>query len=211
MKIKHITSVWRTALAALVILASLVAFSSVPVHAHCKGKHSPPNAHCDGDPGGGNSEIQVSTTIGNSTAWQADGAGPYVNDEKNVRNLFNDTGYFVLTMHKRQNRPGTRKVFWDLPTPVTLPSGPTITGTDDLDNHKTIIQVGKFTGVDLGALALGPGNAAHGVDMLLDLIVFNGNKKAGNDAVLVHYDPSGDHCDGMPTSGVSVERTDSGS
>ena len=96
---------------------------------------------------------------------------------------------------------------------VDLPSGLVTTGTEDLEsqgkNHKTVIQVGKFTNVDLRAL--GPGESFTDVDMLLDLYVFNGNKQAGSDIVLVRYSPDGTQCDGRSTSGVTVERTDSGS
>lgn len=206
MNIKHITSVWRTTLTVLVILASLAAFSSVPVHAHCKGKHSPPNAHCDGDPGGGSVEIAVSTTIGNSIGIQNDSSGAYIHNVENVRNLFNTSGYFVLTMHKRQNRPGSRKVLWSLPKTVDL-GGISIDGTGDIEDagkdHKTIIQVGKFTGDDLRALD--EGDFVENVDMILDLMLFNGNKATG-DILFVRYSPDGSQCNGNSTAGATVTR-----
>ncbi len=95
---------------------------------------------------------------------------------------------------------------------VDLPSGLVTTGTEDLEsqgfNHKTVIQVGKFTNVDLRAL--GVGQSAYNVDMILDLYVFNCKKKAGSDIVLVRYIPDGSQCDGRSTSGVTVARTDGG-
>ncbi len=96
---------------------------------------------------------------------------------------------------------------------VELPSGLVTTGTEDLEsqgkNHKTVIQVGKFTDVDLRAI--GPDESALDVDMLLDLYVFDGNKRSKNDIVLVRYSPDGSQCFGNLTSGVTVKRTDGGS
>ena len=233
---KLLINFWTASTTVLIVLGCLTLLVSSDSFAHCKGKHTGNHEHCQGDDGGSQtSEIAVETTFncptgvdgnddpirncpaGDSSSFQADDvASPYIHDVNNVRNLFNGSGYFVLTMHKRQNRPGTRKVFWDLPQAVALPSGLVTMGTEDLEsqgkNHKTIIQVGKFTNVDLRALAPapGPGNVALDVDMLLDLVVFNGNKQAGNDIVMVHYSPDGNNCDGFPTSGVTVERTDMG-
>ena len=172
---------------------------------HCKGKHKK-DPGC-GDPGGGSSEILVSTTIGNSSGIQSDSKGAYIHNVENVANLFNTSGYFVLTMHKRQNRPGSRKVFWSLPQPVDLGIGIPINGTDDIviagKDHKTVIQVGKFTGVDLRALAVG--ESEDNVDMILDLMIFNGNKSTG-DILLVRYSPDGGQCGGTSTDGVTVTR-----
>ena len=78
-------------------------------------------------------------------------------------------------------------------------------GTDDLlDDHKTVIQVGKFTNVDLRAIPVG--ESVSDIDMLLDLVVFDGNKSTG-DFVNVHYSTDGSHCGGVITDGVTVART----
>ncbi len=138
-------------------------------------------------------------------------AEPYVHGDDNVRNRVNTSGYFVLTMHEKQNKVGTRKVYWDLPSSVTLRDGTSLSGEQGLaSNQKTVIQVGKFTGsFDMRALA--PGEKAKNIDMILDLMVFNG--KRVNDTVFVRYSPpgtgqcpAGDIVDG----GVTVERRDTG-
>lgn len=87
-----------------------------------------------------------------------------------------------------------------------------VSGTDDLDSrgidHKTVIQVGKFTDVDLRAL--GPGDVATNIDMLLDLYLSTGRQN--NDILFVRYSPTanGQCPSSRATSGVTVARTDDG-
>jgi hypothetical protein len=119
-------------------------------------------------------------------------------------------------MHKRQNKFGTRKVWWKFPDGVAVDFGSeeNVIGTDDLDNrlidHKTVIQVGKFTAVDLRALAPS-GGFAMGVDMLLDLQVATSKNKS--EILFVRYSPTANgQCPGpRANSGVTVTRTDDGS
>ena len=200
MNSKQNSNIWGTCAGVMVVLGTLILLLPMGADAsHCKGKHK-------NDPGCGSSEIAVSTTIGNSSGIQSDSSGAYIHNVENVQSLFNTSGYFVLTMHKRQNRPGSRKVFWSLPQTVDL-GGIEIDGTDDIEiagkDHKTVIQVGKFTGVDLRALAVG--ESASDVDMILDLMLFNGNKSTG-DVLLVRYSPDGSQCGGNSTDGVTVTR-----
>lgn len=235
MNTKRIISVWSTGISGVVILAGLAVLLPAGALAHhCKGAHAS-DAGCNGGGGGGgSSEIPVSTIFScptgpsrdcpdadNRSLFQADAPGaPYEHDVDNVRNVFNDTGGFVLTMHKRQNKIGTRKVWWEFPMGVDFESVMDVTGTDDLDSrdidHKTVIQVGKFTDVDLRALAPDLGlndgtNVANDVDMLLDLNL--ATSKNSNDVLFVRYSPTANgQCPGSGvTSGVTVTRTDDGS
>lgn len=232
MNAKDKSNVRSTFTGILVVLGAVILLLPPGAQAdHCKGKHKDwPGC---GEPGGGSSEVPLSTTFNcptgsaaglscpdssNPSLFQADAAAaPYEHDVDDVLNVLNDNGRFVLSMHKRQNKVGTRKVWWSFPMAVDFESVFDVSGTDDLDisrgiDHKTVIQVGKFTAVDLRALAPapGPGNVARNIDMILDLYLATG--KQNNDILFVRYSPTANgQCPGpRATSGVTVTRTDDG-
>ena len=231
MNAKQKANSWNAFVGALIVLSVLFLLPPMGAEAsHCKGKHK--NEPGCGEPGGGESEIPVSTTFncpteddadlacpagGLASLFQADAAAaPYEHDVDDVVSQFNNTGGFVLSMHKRQNKNGTRKVWWSFPMNVNFESVIDVSGTDDLDgrdiDHKTVIQVGKFTAVDLRALAPfpGPDNVAENVDMLLDLYLATGKKN--DDLLFVRYSPTENgQCPGSRSnSGATVTRTDDG-
>jgi len=201
--------------------AALLLVASAAQAAGCK--QDPDQPKCGGGTASG--EIAVVTTfdcsgIGCPTStWWADGTGAYVDGDDNVKSRFTTAGGYVLTMHERQNRAGVRKVAWDLGYAggpmVTLPNGASFTTTQDLDDdgreHKTVIQVGKFTDVDLRELA--PGESVENVDMLLDLIVYGSKRDGGNSILFVRYgDASTGQCpSGSGSTGATVTRTDTDS
>lgn len=187
--------------------------------------NDPSHPKCDGD--GSSDIVPLETTFQSSClvpdtngSWQDDGAGPYEEGVDNVKSRINSTNHFVLTMHEKQNELGTRKVYWDLACagvtaelPGTGNQPDTFQTTTDLDNlgygHKTVIQVGKFTDVDLTAIA--PGSFETNVDMLLDLI-YAGARKKNNGQLMVRFADSatGQCAPGLGTSGITVYRTDNG-
>ena len=186
-------------------------------------KQDPDQPKC-GDDVAANGEIALITTFNcpggdcPKSSWQADANGFYSDGDDSVKSRFTSAGGYVLTMHERQNRAGVRKVLWDLghagaPT-VTLPNGVSFTSTQDLVDdgreHKTVIQVGKFTDVDLRELA--PGESVGNVDMLLDLIVYGSKRDGGNSILFVRYgDASTGQCPSdSGSTGVTVRRTDNG-
>ena len=217
-------TVLRTGLVGLSILAAAILLAaSAAQAASCK--QDPLQPKCGGgDDGGGTAsgEIAVNTTFKcpvdgcPNPSWQADELGSYIDGGYSVKSRFTTAGGYVLTMHERQNRAGFRKVLWDLGSVgapmVTLPNGVNFTSTQALDDddreHKTVIQVGKFTDVDLRELDRG--ESVDNVDMLLDLIVYGSKRDGGNSILFVRYgDASTGQChSGSGSTGATVTRTD---
>ncbi len=186
----------------------------------------------------GNEEIPVETTFNCPVVqndndcrigvvlspFQADGVAAtsaYSDGVDNVRNRFSSGGQFVLTTHERSNRFGSRTVFWDLSNgqvPITLPTVGAFTSTSEFDgvyDHKTVIQVGKFSGMDLRTME--PGDVLTNVDMILDLVFETSRNSA--DTIWVRYvdDSATSSTNGQTqcppgsnANGVTIERTDMG-
>jgi hypothetical protein len=181
---------------------------------------NPGHPKCGGDSGGDSSgEVTLVTTFdcpaGDGcplSTWQDDGNGPYLDGQDNVKSRFNSAGGYVLTMHERQNRIGNRKVLWNSVfggVYGSVPDGTPFSDTGDLDAlgyaHKTVIQAGKHTDIDLRTLAIGD---PVEVDMLFDLLYF-GERKQDNGMVSVRYagDLAPEQCPGLATDAVTVTRT----
>lgn len=196
-------------------------------------KQDPDQPKCSGGGGGGESTVSLVTTfdcpagVGGAScptsAWQSV-SGSYSDGTDDVKSRLTTSGSYVLTMHENQRQAGTRKVAWNLASgtagPVTLPNGVSFSTTGELDDlkkagsiidHKTVIQVGKFSNADLRDMA--PGDELTNVDMILDLIVFRERRDGGNSALWVRYaDSSTGQCPaGSGASGVTVTRSDDGS
>lgn len=203
-------------------------------------KQDPDQPKCSGG-GGGDSDsvVPLSTSFDCASgdggcplsAWVADGDGAYLEGSDNVKSRLSLSGNYVLTMHERQNQAGTRKVYWDLglgPADGTVPDERRFTFADanGLQNesgdfsknefdHKTIIQAGKHSGIDLRTL--GPG-ASTPIDILFDLVYFGPSKKdQGMISVRYAGNQAPDQCPapdpaGPPTSSTATAtRTDNGS